>query len=77
MATLSPCVLLAYITTVCLKMADLLKSFCSGFLSSPLPFGSDGIVWSCTPYSSLFFSGTASGDQKVIEKLRAESVIRH
>lgn len=72
MASLSVCMLLAYITTVCLKVTDLLVFFCSGFLSFALPFGSAGIVWSCTPSSSLLFNGTTSGDQKVIEKLRAE-----
>ena len=34
---LSACMLLAYVITVCLKMADLPKSFCSGFLCFPLP----------------------------------------
>lgn len=71
---LSACLLLAYVIAVCLKMAFAVAFFAFLFLRPGL-----ACLWlrwdSAVLSSSLFCSGMASGDQKVIEKLRAESVI--
>lgn len=67
--------LLAYVITLCLKLTESPKSFFHGF---SLPSSFCGLGWQafcCGGPRALAFSLFCSGDQKVLERLKAARVI--